>query len=93
MSFKKNQGSLATGNNGEQAQNESWKAQGFINIYVKVGDGKRKVGSIPLKESKAFERALLERLQQEGGVEAFAANLEIDFQIADKETKAAELGW
>ena len=91
MSFKKGS-SLATGNN-QAEQNESWKAQGFINIYVKVGEGKRKVGSIPLKESKAFERALLERLQQEGGVEAFAANLEIDFQIADKETKAAELGW
>lgn len=91
MSFKK-QGSLATGNN-TQAENENWRAQGFINLYVKVGEGKRKVGSIPLKESKAFERALLERLQQEGGVEAFAANLEIDFQIADKETKAAELGW
>lgn len=91
MSFKK-QGSLATGNN-NQAENENWRAQGFINLYVKVGEGKRKVGSIPLKESKAFERALLERLQQEGGVEAFAANLEIDFQLADKETKASELGW
>lgn len=91
MSFKKNNGSLATGNIGEQAQNESWKAQGFINIYVKVGDGKRKVGSIPLKESKAFERALLERLQQEGGVEALMANLEIDFQLAEKE--ATPLGW
>lgn len=91
MSFKKN---LSTGNNNQQSeQNDAWKAQGFINIYVKVGEGKRKVGSIPLKESKAFERALLERLQMEGGVEAFAANLEIDFQLADKETKAAELGW
>lgn len=93
MSFKKDR-SLATGNNnGEQAQNENWRAQGFINIYVTVGEGKRKVGSIPLKESKAFERALLERLQQEGGVEAFQSNLTIDFQLADKETKASELGW
>lgn len=92
MSFKKNQ-SLATGNGNAQGENENWRAQGFINLYVKVGEGKRKVGSIPLKESKAFERALLERLQQEGGVEAFAANLEIDFQLADKETKASELGW
>lgn len=91
MSFKKDR-SLSTGNT-EQAQNENWRAQGFINLYIKVGEGKRKVGSIPLKESKAFERALLERLQQEGGVEAFSANLEVDFQLADKETKASELGW
>ena len=90
MSFKKN---LSTGNNNQQTENENWRAQGFINLYVKVGEGKRKVGSIPLKESKAFERALLERLQQEGGVEAFIANLEVDFQLADKETKPSDLGW
>ena len=93
MSFKKNQNSLATGNNGEQAHNESWKAQGFINIYVAFGEGKRKVGSIPLKEAKAFERMILERLQQEGGLEAFTANMTIDFQLADKEVKASDLGW
>ena len=78
----------------QSEQNENWKATAFINVYVNVGEGnKRKLIGIPLKESKAFERALLERLQQEGGVEAFAANLEIDFQLADKETKASELGW
>ena len=92
MSFKKGS-SLATGNNAGQEQNENWRAQGFINIYVAFGEGKRKVGSIPLKEAKAFERMILERLQQEGGLEAFVANMTIDFQLADKEVKASDLGW
>lgn len=83
-----------TRNNASEQSNENWKATGFINVYVNVGNGnKRKLIGIPLKEQKAFERMLLERLQQEGGVEALQANLSITFELADKEVKAADLGW
>ena len=83
-----------TRNNASEQSNEGWKAQGFINVYVNVVNGnKRKLIGIPLKEQKAFERMLLERLQQEGGVEALQANLSITFELADKEVKAADLGW
>ena len=83
-----------TRNNASEQSNENWKATGFINVYVNVGNGnKRKLIGIPLKEQKAFERMLLERLQQEGGVEALQANLSITFELADKEVKASDLGW
>lgn len=83
-----------TRNNASEQTNDNWKATGFINVYVNVGNGnKRKLIGIPLKEQKAFERMLLERLQQEGGVEALQANLSITFELADKEVKAADLGW
>ena len=80
--------------NNASESNEDWKAQGFINVYVNVGNGnKRKLIGIPLKEQKAFERMLLERLQQEGGVEALMENLSITFELANKEVKASDLGW
>ena len=79
----------------ESAQsNDNWKAQAFINVYVATGEGsKRKLVGIPLKESKAFERMLIERLKEEGGIEAFAENVSFTFELADKEVKASDLGW
>lgn len=79
----------------ESAQdNEGWKAQAFINVYVATGESnRRKLVGIPLKESKAFERMLIERLKEEGGIEAFAENVTFTFELADKEVKASDLGW
>ena len=78
----------------ESAQNnEGWRAQAFINVYVATGRGNRKLIGIPLKESKAFDRSLIERLQQEGGLEAFVANVSFTFELADKEIKTSDLGW
>lgn len=75
-------------------QNENWKATAFINVYVNVGEGnKRKLIGIPLKESKAFERSLIERLQQEGGVDALKENITLTFEMAEKDTSAKDLGW
>ena len=89
MAFK-NQQQLSSG----QSNNENWKAQAFINVFVTFGEGnRRKLIGIPLKESKAFERMLIERLQQEGGLEAFAENVSFTFELADKEVKASDLGW
>lgn len=88
MAFKKNNQSQ------ESAQNEQWKAKAFLNLYVNVGEGnKRKLIGIPLKESKAFDRSLIERLQQEGGVDALKENITLTFEMAEKETSAKDLGW
>lgn len=77
-----------------QSNNENWKAQAFINVFVATGEGnRRKLIGIPLKESKAFERMLIERLQQEGGLDAFAENVSFTFELTDKEVKASDLGW
>ncbi len=71
----------------QNTANESWKAQAFINLYVpKPEGGRAKIGAIPLKASKKFERALIERLQQDGAVEALLDKLEIDFQMVDDST-------
>lgn len=89
MAFK-NQQQQSSG----QSDNENWKAQAFINVYVATGEGnRRKLVGIPLKESKAFERMLIERLKEEGGIEAFAENVSFTFELADKEVKASDLGW
>lgn len=68
-----------------QNSDTSWKAQAFINLYIPTADGtRRKVGAIALRDSKAFEAALIARLQEDGAVQALADVLEIDFQMADK---------
>jgi hypothetical protein len=78
----------------QQGDNENWKATAFLNVYVNTGNGnKRKVTGIPLKESRAFEAALIERLKEEGGLEAFAENVTFTFEMADKEVKSSDLGW
>ena len=90
MAFK----NTSAARNQQSEQNDSWKAQAFINVYVATGEGnRRKLIGIPLKESKAFERMLIERLQQEGGLDAFAENVTFTFELTDKEVKASDLGW
>ena len=90
MAFK----NQSNARNQQPEQNENWKAQAFINVYVATGEGnRRKLIGIPLKESKAFERMLIERLQQEGGLDAFAENVSFTFELTDKEVKASDLGW
>ena len=70
-------------------QNDSWKAQAFVNLYVPTPEGgRRKIGSIALKDSKTFEAALIKRLQEEGGLEALKDALIVDFQMADKEVSS-----
>lgn len=78
----------------QNGQNDDWKAQAFINIYVPTPDGgRRKLGSIALRESKPFEKAVIERLKEEGGLEGLQANAIFDFQLADKEVKKSDIGF
>ena len=68
-----------------QGHNDSWKAQGFLNLYLpgKNGGGRRKLGTIPLKEARPKDAQLLAWLQEDPSrVEKILAHLEIDFQAA-----------
>ena len=64
--------------------NESWKAQGFLNFYLPAKNGqRRKLGAIPLKESKANEKRLLAWLNEDPSrVTQILAKLEIEYQSA-----------
>lgn len=73
--------------------NESWKAQAFLNLFVRKPDGSRmKIGAIPLKTGKKAEAALIDRLQKEDGIDALKQVLDIDFQLVD-DGKAVDLGF
>lgn len=64
--------------------NENWKAQGFLNLYLPAKNGqRRKLGAIPLKESKANEKQLLAWLNEDPSrVTQILAKLEIEYQSA-----------
>lgn len=64
--------------------NENWKAQGFLNLYLPAKNGqRRKLGAIPLKESKANEKQLLAWLNEDPSrVAQILAKLEIEYQSA-----------
>ena len=71
--------------------NESWKAQGFLNLYLPAKNGqRRKLGAIPLKESKANEKRLLAWLNEDPSrVTQILAKLEIEYQSADSNDEHA----
>lgn len=94
---------MAFRNNGNQGNrngnDDSWKSQGFVNIYLESKDAegkvvsRRKIGAIPLKDSKPYEAALLSRLTK-GGDDALKAMKEVmvlDFQRTDKDVKEKDL--
>ena len=64
--------------------NENWKAQGFLNLYLPAKNGqRRKLGAIPLKESKANEKQLLAWLNEDPSrVTQILAKLELEYQSA-----------
>jgi hypothetical protein len=68
----------------EQPQNDSWKAQGFLNLYLPGLNGQRKkLGAIPLKESKASEKKLLAWLNEDPSrVAQILSKLEMEYQSA-----------
>lgn len=72
------------------AQRPFEQASAFINLYLPVrnADGstsRRKVGFVALKNSKKMDRAMINLLSQDGGVESFLTGLEIDFNMAESE--------
>ena len=75
---------------------DSWKATAFLNIYITLADGtRRKLGAISLKDSKSFDKAVIERLTT-GGDDAVASLMKvmaIDFHRADAVTPVANVGF
>jgi hypothetical protein len=95
MGFQSNQSTLRSNNNSNQQNNEQWKAQGFLNLYLPTKDGgRRKLGAIPLKEAVSTEKAMLDWLKEDPTrVEAILNKLEIEFRTAEpKEGSAFDLG-
>ena len=85
MAFNFNS-SAATRNTANQS-NDSWKAQGFLNLYLPAKDakgGRRKLGAIPLKDSKPAEKQMMEWLNEDPSrVSVIISKLVIEYQAAD----------
>lgn len=84
----------APASNNNAAQNENWKATGFLNIWVRRTDGSRyKIGAVALREQRVQEKALIDRLSKEDGVEALMAAMEVDFQLVNKDPAQVNVGF
>ncbi len=80
--------------NASAQSNESWKATGFVNLWVKRTDGSKfKLGAIPLREQKTTDAAIINRLRQEGGVEALLNALEVDYQDVNNDPSKVNVGF
>lgn len=68
-----------------ETTNDSWKAQGFLNLYLPSKNGsRRKLGAIPLKDSKANEKQLRQWLEEDPTrVAKILAALVIEYQSAE----------
>jgi len=80
-------GFSTTTRNNAAPVNDSWKAQAFLNFYLPSKDakgGRRKLGAIPLKESKPIEKQLMDWLKEDPSrVEIILSKLEIEYHVAD----------
>lgn len=83
MAFNSN--TQRSNNNQSQGQNDSWKAQGFLNLYLPTREGKKtKLGAIPLKESNGREKQLLAWLNEDPSRAAqILSKLEIEYRSAE----------
>ena len=94
MAFNTNTAAAPSASSNNNTQ--SWeKAAGFVNLYLPSKDGKkRKLGAIPLKVSKAQEKALLEWLEEdEANVGKLSQKMIVEYQSAQaNEAHAFDLG-
>lgn len=88
---------MAFSQNGNTAQsnNSDWKANRFLNVYIKHADGtRRKLGAIALKTNKAFEKAVIARLDTgPDALEKMIGVLEYEYHNADVETPVSAVGF
>lgn len=71
---------------GKPAGDTSWKATAFINLYLPTKDGgRRKMGYIALKDSKALDREIITYLSEETEerTKELLSKMELDFNLAD----------
>jgi hypothetical protein len=69
----------------QQNNNDSWKATGFVNVYVSRPDGSRtKLGAIPLRTADKRANELAQWLaKDEANVTKLQSSLVIDYKGAD----------
>lgn len=68
------------------SSNDSWKADAFLNMYIDRPDGSSiKVGAVTFKTSKKTDAAMIQRLQDEDGIEAFKKAVRFDFRMVTDE--------
>lgn len=80
--------------NAQEQTNDSWKAQAFLNLWVRKADGTRtKIGAIPLRDSRNFDKALIQRLQEDGAIESLMSAMELDFQMATGKPEGIDVGF
>lgn len=89
LALNGNNSNNSTNNNGGNGNFE--KATGFINVWVRNKNGtRRKLTGIPLREGRASEKALIERLQKDPeAIEALLNALELDYQPAEGDSDSA----
>lgn len=66
--------------------NDNWKAQAFLNFYLPKanGEGRHKIGAIPLKDARKYEANLIKRLSEDPeALKKMLGMLQIDFQLVD----------
>lgn len=85
MAFNQNaQRNNSRDNSNGGGEQQSWKAQGFINIYLPSKDGKRrKLAGIPLKDDKVNEKTLRAWLEESPeNVDTLLAKMIVEYQPA-----------
>lgn len=84
MAFQTNV-TTAPASSNNQSNDQSWRADRFLNLWIKGSDGsRRKLGAIPLKKSKAFEAAIIKRLDEgEDALSALQDVLEMSYNSAE----------
>lgn len=84
MAFKSSKAAVLV--SPSNAGNNWEKATAFINVFIATPTGKRKVGSIALRESKTFEAALIKRLSADDeAIGKMKDVLELDFQLVNND--------
>ena len=90
MAFNTNTNTASNNN----ASNDSWKANGFINFYIPTKDGKQvKLGALSLKDSRKIEasvRAFLE--EDEGNISKLMSKVIVKYQAAESKDLDLDLG-
>ena len=69
-----------------QPASDSWKAQAFLNFYLprSNGEGRHKIGAIPLKDARNYDAQLIKRLSEDPEAIAKLLDLlEVDFQLVN----------
>lgn len=89
MAFNKSNAQRST--NADTNSNESWKAQGYLNLYLpSQNGGRRKLGAIPLKDSKANEATLRTWLEADPeNINTLLSKIEMEYQPAAQSEGAA----